>query len=358
MLGWREIDFALISEASKIRPDFSKMEQLVRDGADVNAIDGDNEFYALAVIIKGGCRVSCYGDEDYCATSNDEAAETATLFAVIDFFMKHGFDPERCKGRVGARCLEYVAYRRCNDGTKISVMKRLLDLGFKDVAVDEDADGNAVEASRPIWFLHSGISEVFTSNCARLDDANVCAALYEMLLDKEEGRPYSGVNLWTAAYDKVLKRVFVTKPKSGPPFFDLNKSYSKHVNCFRGSLYFEFENGWLTSKEASVLVFDTERPRVEMVDVTDSFGSIVGMKLKSVLVRRELMMHLCNRYVQPIIWYDFSNDGVLITRTTHGEMSGEEPVAYYRDKLSSSEIEMVKALHAFDTEDSDDDIYV
>ena len=37
MLGWREIDFALISEASKIHPDFSKMEQLVRDGADVNA---------------------------------------------------------------------------------------------------------------------------------------------------------------------------------------------------------------------------------------------------------------------------------------------------------------------------------
>lgn len=51
---WRDIDLSLIVEATKVHPDFTKLELLVKDGADVNAVEKDGEENALSDIIYGG----------------------------------------------------------------------------------------------------------------------------------------------------------------------------------------------------------------------------------------------------------------------------------------------------------------
>ena len=130
MLGWREIDFALICEASKIHPDFSKMEQLIDAGADVNAVRGDYE-NALSVIIGGFERCDCV----------ETSSEKDSLPEVIEFFIKHGFDPERQigkewrKGMVGATCLVNLPLARCH-ATMIPAMRLLLDAGCRAIKVN------------------------------------------------------------------------------------------------------------------------------------------------------------------------------------------------------------------------------
>ena len=170
MLGWREIDFALISEASKIRPDFSKMEQLVRDGADVNAMFGDNDENALSAVILG--------------MENDDIDENSpaedSLPMVVEFFIKHGFDPERNKGRAGAKCLANLAFSRCL-ASKIPAMKLLLDAGFRNVPTRdahdlEDAMPSSVISTEESYLRHQGDFE----------SAKIYDTLNEMLMAKEK----------------------------------------------------------------------------------------------------------------------------------------------------------------------------
>ena len=103
MAEWKEIDLALICEASKARPDFSKMEQLVKDGADVNAKLGDDDENALSAVILD--------------MENDDVGEDLpdedSLPKVIEFFINHGFDPDCDEGRAGAKCLANLAFSRC-----------------------------------------------------------------------------------------------------------------------------------------------------------------------------------------------------------------------------------------------------
>ena len=171
MLGWREIDFALISEASKIRPDFSKMEQLVRDGADVNAMFGDDDENALSAVILG--------------MENDDMDENSpakdSLPIVVEFFIKHGFDPERNEGRAGAKCLANLAFSRCL-ASKIPAMKLLLDAGCRDVP--EDRDAHNPEDAKPSIAIAT--EESYLRHQGDLESAKIYDTLHEMLMANEE----------------------------------------------------------------------------------------------------------------------------------------------------------------------------
>ena len=120
-MEFREIDMALIREASKVSPDFAEMERLVRDGADVNAVS-DSTFSnnVLSEVIFGS-----YSEED-------DLPKSDSLMAVVEFFLKHGFDPSRDKGRAGAKCLANLTWSPCM-ASKIPTMKLLLDAGFRNI---------------------------------------------------------------------------------------------------------------------------------------------------------------------------------------------------------------------------------
>ncbi len=311
--SWTEKDLALIQEASKTHPDFSKMEQLVKDGADVNAVQSDGEENALSDVILSGA------EEEETLTTKDSLPE------VIEFFLRHGFDPGRDNGRAGAKCLVNLTWSSCL-ATKIPAMKLLLNAGCRDIPAWDDEDNP--DDGKPSACIASEASFLHHEN--EFDAANTFEALDEIFYAKEKGRPYSGIERYDAAYGGTLKRVFISNPNAGPPFFDLNEPTSKHDNCFRGSLFFEFDKGWLVSCNAYSLVFDTERPHEEIMDVSSFFASIIGSTLVAVEFDRKYIVCGTTYYGQNIIRYGFKNMTLLTTQTNFGEIRGSETVAYYK----------------------------
>ncbi|MBO7721659.1 MAG: hypothetical protein J6T01_04545 [Kiritimatiellae bacterium] len=159
--------------------------------------------------------------------------------------------------------------------------------------------------------------------------ANTYEALYEILKAHEDGRPYAGIDRYSAAYGASLRRVCLTKPNVGEPFFDLNESTSKHKNCFRGSLFFELSNGWLISCRADSVTFDTEHPHEDLIDVSDCFLPVIGATLVAIDFSKHSISHGTTSYGQSIIRYNFSNKWQLTTQTNFGEILGSETIAYY-----------------------------
>ena len=313
---WKEKDSALINEASKVHPDSQRMEVLVAEGADVNAVDNHGEENALSEVIQ------CPYDEEY---YGKELPQKDSLAEVVEFFLKHGFDPSRDEGRAGAKCLANLTWSRCL-ASKVPAMKLLLDAGCRDIpAWDDEHDP---DDGLPVSCISGKASYLW---CCQddLEGSNTYEALYEILKAYDSGRPYAGIDRYCAAYGATLRRVWLSKPNDDEPFFDLNEPTSKHKNCFRGSLYFEFSNGWLISRKADSVIFDTEFPHEDMIDVSDCFLPIIGAALVSTEFSKHSVTHGMTFYGQSIIRYKFGNKWQLTTQTNSGEILGSKTIAYY-----------------------------
>lgn len=316
----REIDEALACEATKIQPDFSKMEQLVKDGANVNASDDDeSKENILCEVIVSACDGESYEEGE---------PKEDSLPAVVEFFLKHGFDPAHDGGRAGAVCLFNLVYSRCL-ATRIPTMKILLDAGCRDIQIWKSEYNPNDESPLSCIATEASYLRCCGNGGSDLVAANICETLYEMLAARESGRPYSGIGAYTTAYGGILKRVCITKPQDGRPFFDLNEPTSRHENCFRGSLYLEFDKGWLISWEAYSLIFDTAHPHEEIVDVSGSFAPIIGARLENVEFSQKSIGVGATSFMQNIIRYNFSNWRHLTTQTNSGELPDSKSVAYY-----------------------------
>ena len=170
MAEWKEIDLALIREASKTRPDFSKMELLVKCGADVNAKLGDDDENALSAVILG------MENDDV----GEDSPEEDSLPKVIEFFINHGFDPDRDEGRAGAKGLATLAFSRCL-ASKIPAMKLLLDAGFRNVPT---RDAHDLENAMPSSVIST--EESYLRHLGDIEPAKIYDTLHKMLMANEE----------------------------------------------------------------------------------------------------------------------------------------------------------------------------
>jgi hypothetical protein len=170
MAEWKEIDLALICEASKARPDFSKMEQLVKDGADINAKLGYDDENALSAVILG------MESDDV----GEDSPEEDSLPKVIEFFINHGFDPCRDEGRAGAKCLANLTFTRCF-ASMIPAMKLLLDAGFRNVPT---RDAHDLENAMPSSVIST--EESYLRHQGDFESAKIYDTLNEMLMAKEK----------------------------------------------------------------------------------------------------------------------------------------------------------------------------
>ena len=324
MLGWREIDFALISEASKIHPDFSKMEQLIDAGADVNAVRGDYE-NALSVIIGGFERCDCV----------ETSSEKDSLPEVIEFFIKHGFDPERQigkewrKGMVGATCLVNLPLARCH-ATMIPAMKLLLDAGCRAINVNNPKYyGRFRHYNWNVWGSIGEGERLCGGNDGCLENLLVYGVLWQMLTAREYcGRySYCGIDCWTAAYGGVLKRVFVMEPQTGA----LKDSMLKYKGCLWTNLFLEFDKGWLWSnggwlvfyKDLKVLTATGDYNEEKFLDLTEEASSVVGSTLVDVEFSEKMRTDKLGRI--RMISYNFNNGLHFTTRTINGMIVVSKP---------------------------------
>ena len=321
----KDIDLALIKEASKVYPDFQKMEALVKAGADVNAVRDDENTLSEVIV----CAYHDDEDEENEGEGDEDAGkelpQNDSLAAVVEFFLKHGFDPSRDEGRAGAKCLVAITWSRCLS-SKIPTLKLLLDAGCRNIPAWKDEpnpdEGTALSCI--------GTEESYLRCCEDdIEGANTYEALYEILKAHDEGRRYSGIDRHFAARGGVLRRICLSKPNAGEPFFDLDEPTSKHENCFRGSLFLEFDKGWLISRVARSLIFDTEPPHEDVIDVSDYFRPIIGATLDCTDFSKKYVSYGTTHYGQSIIRYTFSNQWHLTTQTNFGENRDSETIAYY-----------------------------
>jgi hypothetical protein len=127
-----------------------------------------------------------------------------------------------------------------------------------------------------------------------------------------------------------VRGVFLSKPRSGNPFFSINEPTSSHDNCFRGSLYLELDSGWLIVERAVSTFYDERPPHEDVVDVSDSFAPLIGEEVKTIALDWHSVSYGVTCYCQMILRLRFGNRVVLTTQTNSGEIRDAETLAYYR----------------------------
>lgn len=312
---WKEKDAALICEASKLHPDFNRMEQFLKDGANVNAVESDGEENLLSQIILDHGRDTEDGDN----------GEQDSLQEVVRFFLDHGFNPGADDGRAGAKCLVNMCWSACMS-SKIPVVRMLLDAGFQDIPEDEDS--NESDERLPSDAIATKASYLHTCEHDFVS-ANIFEAMWQMIEAKKESRHYHGIDRFETAYGRTLLKVWVSKPKSGEPFFDLDRPRSKHRNCFKDNLFFQVDGGYLYLLNGAYMIFNTEPPQEELTDATERFAFLVGYKIRHIRLSRNEIRKGSTIYGQTITEFCFENDMVLRTQDNFGEEPTEETVTYY-----------------------------
>ena len=312
--SFKEKDVALICEASKLHPDFARMEQLLKDGANVNAVESDGKENVLSQIIL------VHGRD-----TEDDDGEQDSLQDVVRFFLDNGFDPGADAGRAGAKCLVNMCWSACM-GSKIPVVRMMLDAGFQDIPEDEDSD----ESDERLPSDAIAIKSSYFHTCEHdFVSANIFEAMYQMIEAKKESRPYRGIDRFETAYGRKLVKVWVSKPKSGEPFFDLNSPHSKHRNCFNDNLYFQVDGGYLYLLGGAYMIYNTEPPQEEHTDVTERFSFLVDHKIEIIRLSRNEVRKGSTIYGQTITEFGFENGIVLRTQNNFGEEPTDNSVTYY-----------------------------
>lgn len=126
--GYGELENKLIVLLRSGPPDFAAAEELLRQGADVNAVGKSNSENVLSEILDSyGCP---YQDDAGKQDADWYAEPGAAMCAVIRFFLDHGFDVNRRDGCFGAQCLCALTLTTF-DRFMIEATKILFDSGRK-----------------------------------------------------------------------------------------------------------------------------------------------------------------------------------------------------------------------------------
>jgi len=315
----------------KANPDFQAVKNLLELGADINAsIDGDSGENMLSEILQGYwwveyCQVYCNCERKGCDGCEYqpilEKPVGITVVEIVRFFIAHGFDVMRKEGRFGAECLRALLFSAF-DANILIAAKILLDSGAS----------NAVKANVLSDILNRISTECSYQGTVRNDyeAASLYEAYFQTLLAIEEHRAYQGVDLYTAALGKSVKRVLATTPEEGSVFFKLNLPTSKHKNSFKQTLYFEYEDGVLILTPYAEIWTDTILPNISLTDVSNLFPGIVGDTIRQIDFSHREIQKRKTIYGQPIVILKMNKGAKVVFSINFGEVAeAKNRVAYY-----------------------------
>ncbi len=284
--GYGDLENKLIELFRSGAPDFDAAEELIRQGADLNAIGKDNYENILSEILTGywwsihadGLNEPCY----ICEKLNCDGCEHnlnpnlgLSMCAIIRFFLDHGFDVNKNDGCYGAQCLCALTLSTF-DRYMIEATKLLFDAGAKNrtlspTSTDQDEtpwSSIAAEGS------YQGTCENDHST------ANIFEAVYQMYQAVEAGRPYSGIDSYEIAIGKRITKVLAESDGVNPIFFTLEIPEFKKDNCYNQTLYFVYDGGVLITTQYADFWTDAILPTANLTDVSEHFDGIVGNTVK------------------------------------------------------------------------------
>ena len=194
----------MIELFSKGAPDFEAAEELIKQGADLNAEGNDDEENILSEIL-WAYWMSAHENiiSDDCETNHNLNPYLGpAMCAIIRFFLAHGFDVTKNDGCYGAQCLNSLAFSTF-DRYMVDAIKLLLDAGARNrtLSLVTDDDDNTPWDSIDNEGSYQGTCEHKHSL------ANVYEAIYQIYQAVEDGKPYSGIDSYEIAMGKKILKV-------------------------------------------------------------------------------------------------------------------------------------------------------
>lgn len=335
--GFGEAGNQLIDLFRSGAPDFDKARDILSKGLDINIYTKDDNILSK---ILSGYWWSESGD-DLPDTCSDCIKEDCTgcpenvnlnpnlgesMIAVICFFLENGFDVHAHNDKNGAQCLFALTWSTY-DRYMIEAAKLLLDAGAKNIPVGEIDDDTpqiavATKASYTGTCLHDHPTE------------NIFEAMYLMYEAANQGKPYSGIDSYETAKGAKIRKVFLAcdnQISKDNPFFSIDEPTSKHSNCFKGQLYFVYDNGALIIDEYITAWTDSNYVVPEnATDVSEHFPGIIGPSIKEYKFQHNEVIKGTTHYGQPVIRIIMNNGVVLSFSTNYGELEKEKMVGYFQ----------------------------
>lgn len=319
-------------------PDFAAAEQLIQQGADVNATSADDEEEenVLSAILEGYWISRDGGDTpDACRDCEDDDCNKcehnldlnpnlgASMCAIIRFFLSHGFDVTRRDGRAGAECLEALTLSTF-DRYIIEATKILLDAGAKNRSLS--AGGSYDDGHTPQARI--GQEGDYESTCRQnYALANIYEAAYQVYEAVEDGRPYSGIDSFELAIGKTIQKVMARGEE--PFFFAQDLPEFQKEKCFTSDLYFVYHGGALITTQYADVWTDTFLPDTGMVDISAHFEEVIGDKIAKISFGYNEIKEAAVSYTQPITIIEMESGRRIRFSVNFGEVSEENQAAYF-----------------------------
>lgn len=332
--GYGDLENKLIDLFRAGAPDFAAAEELIRQGADLNAIGNDEDENMLSEIITGYQDTEYGYEDDRCDNCEKETCKGCeynrnpnagqSLCAIIRFFLDHGFEVNTNDGVFGAQCLSALIFS-VYDRYMIEATKILLDAGAKNRVPSLNATGYDETVQEMI------ASECSYADCCERDHAlaNIYEAIYQVYEAHKEGRPYHGIDSYEAAVGKKIMKVLAKSDAGKPVFFPMDLAEFKHNNCFNASLYFVYDGGVLITTQYADFWTDTELCENETVDVSECFEGMIGNAIQSVVFDHRDVVKGTTFHGQPITIIEMDSGRKFKFSINFGEVNPEERAAYY-----------------------------
>ena len=313
-------------------PDFEAAEELIRQGADLNAAGKYEDENILSEILSGyWCVSNECTDSENCGKGSCVGCERNTspnagqsMCEIIRFFLEHGFDVTKDEGCYGAQCL-WALTLSTFDRHMIEATKILLDAGAKNRTVSlvsTDAD----ETPWSFMAMEGSFQGTYEHNHSV---ANIYEAVYQIYQAIENGKPYHGIDSYELAVGKKVQKVLAERNGDQPIFFSMDLPEFKKDNCYTQTLYFVYDGGVLISTQYADFWTDTILPNADLVDVSEHFEGIVGNTIQRFTFDHKSVVKGTTHYGQPITIIEVDSGHKVRFSINFGEVKEEERAAYY-----------------------------
>ena len=331
-LGYGKLGDELIVLFRSGAPDFEAAEELMKQGADINAVGKADDENILSEILSGywwskfgdkmdgTCEVD-YNDEPEC---NLNPSLGPSMCAVIRFFLDHGFDVTKRDGCFGAQCLWSLTLSTF-DRYMIDATKILLDAGATNRTISPTSSDIA-DTPKDSIDAEIGFQATFEHNHSLV---NIFEAVYQIYQAVEDGRPYSGIDSYEIAIGKKILKVCAEGGRAKPVFYPAALPGFQKNNCYTRTLYFIYDGGMLIVTWHAVFWTDTVLPDVEMVDASEHFEGVVGSTIGGFAFGHRTVVKGTTHYEQPITTIEMDSGRKVRFSTNFGEAEDEDRAAYF-----------------------------
>lgn len=249
--------------ASAYPPDFEKMEQLLRDGADINAYTEDDTLLSELI---------CGYSVDY--EEEGEERDGRYLPELVRFFIEHGYAAEERGGAHGGQALQALSWASY-DRYILDAAKLLLDAGADPLYREEEQSvlewiGTKTSAAIPVE--------------DSLEDECLFWVLYDILEAKSKGEPYRGIDWYDVVLGKRIEGVYSAADTLEEAVFCFATERGNRRNCFKSNLVLDCEGILLSVTHYCHAYLNPYQipPAEELIDLSGSLGMLVGRRIEQI----------------------------------------------------------------------------